>query len=173
MIECCAAPVGQSGEAPNCPVCGSRGAAVPLQTVKALLRERAMQTLSAGAHRFCATPTCEVVYFAVGGQVFTTADVRVPVWQKCSAGQRLLCYCFGETDGAIDAEVDRTGGSDAAGRIREHIAAGRCACEIRNPRGVCCLGDVLRAVKRARAAGRPPRRPHGKAKPQVRASRHG
>jgi hypothetical protein len=33
-------------------------------------------------------------------------------------------------------------------RIREHIAAQRCACDVRNPRGACCLGDVMAAAKR-------------------------
>jgi hypothetical protein len=37
-------------------------------------------------------------------------------------------------------------------RVREHIAAKRCACDIRNPRGTCCLGDVDAAVKRVQAA---------------------
>ena len=37
-------------------------------------------------------------------------------------------------------------------RIREHIAAQRCACDIRNPRGACCLGDVMAAVKRLEGA---------------------
>jgi hypothetical protein len=30
--------------------------------------------------------------------------------------------------------------------------AGRCACEVRNPRGACCLGDVAAVVKRVAAA---------------------
>jgi hypothetical protein len=38
--------------------------------------------------------------------------------------------------------------SHAVQRVREHISAGRCGCEVRNPRGVCCLGDVTEAVKR-------------------------
>ena len=35
----------------------------------------------------------------------------------------------------------------AVDRVRAHIAAGRCACEIRNPKGTCCLGDVIAAVR--------------------------
>jgi hypothetical protein len=37
-------------------------------------------------------------------------------------------------------------------RICEHIAAQRCACDIRNPRGACCLGDVMAAAKRIERA---------------------
>jgi hypothetical protein len=28
------------------------------------------------------------------------------------------------------------------------IKAGQCACEIRNPQGSCCLGNVRKVVKR-------------------------
>ena len=33
-------------------------------------------------------------------------------------------------------------------RVVAPFDARRCACEVRNPRGVCCLGDVAAAVKR-------------------------
>ena len=67
---------------------------------------------------------------------------------------RLLCYCFGETEAGIRSELREHGRSDVVQRIRGHIAAQRCACEIRNPRGVCCLGDVIAAVKRLEQATR-------------------
>jgi endonuclease YncB( thermonuclease family) len=75
-------------------------------------------------------------------------DVRVPVWQKQAPGARMLCYCFGENEADIARETLEHGASRAVERIREHIAAGRCACELRNPRGTCCLGDVSAAVSR-------------------------
>ena len=59
-----------------------------------------------------------------------------------------MCYCFGESEASIAAEIDLTGRSLAVQRIRDHITAGRCACEVRNPRGTCCLGDVIAAAKR-------------------------
>jgi hypothetical protein len=60
----------------------------------------------------------------------------------------MVGYCFGENEADIAAEIERRGHSDAVQRVRAHIAAGRCACEIRNPRGACCLGDVIAAVER-------------------------
>jgi len=30
------------------------------------------------------------------------------------------------------------------------VKAGRCACEVKNPSGACCLGEVNKAVKDAR-----------------------
>jgi hypothetical protein len=66
-------------------------------------------------------------------------------------GARLVCYCFGENEADIRREIEEHGASRAVERVRAHIAAGRCACELRNPRGVCCLGDVIAAVKRMAA----------------------
>ena len=123
-----------------------------LQTVKALLTEAALQRMPLGDLRFCPDVHCDVVYFDADGLTFGTADIRVPVWQKLPFGARQVCFCFGESEASIAAEIERHGVSSAEARIREHIAAGRCACEVRNPRGACCLGDVIAAVERVRAA---------------------
>jgi hypothetical protein len=93
-----------------------------------------------------------VVYFSTDGSCFGTSDIRVPVWQKLPTGGRPMCYCFGESEASIRIEIETTGRSLAVDRIREHIAAGRCACQTRNPRGACCLGDVTAAVKRVQRA---------------------
>jgi hypothetical protein len=103
-------------------------------------------------YRFCANPTCGTVYFGDAGDQFGTDEIRVPVWQKQPGGERLLCYCFGETESGIRSELMEQGRTDVVARIREHIAAHRCACDIRNPRGACCLGDVIAAVKRIEGA---------------------
>ena len=132
----------------SCPVSGSRGKPVELQTVKALIKEHALRRVNTEQHRFCPQADCEVVYFNAAGNQYTKDDVRVPVWEKEAFGDRMICYCFGENEASIRIDIERHGRSDAAGRVRQHIEAGRCACEVRNPRGVCCLGDVTAAVKR-------------------------
>jgi hypothetical protein len=151
MSDSCDSPSVESG-APPCGTCGKRGAAVQLQTVKALLTETALRRVQLTRYRFCASPACEVVYFGDVGDRFETHDLRVAVWHKNPFGARLLCYCFAETEGVIRAEILERGRSQAVQRIREHIAAQRCACDIRNPRGVCCLADVIAAVKRIESA---------------------
>jgi hypothetical protein len=135
----------------ECPVNGTIGMAVGLLTVRALLTESALRRASGSLHRFCPDPACDVVYFTENGETYSTADVRVPVWQKDPAGARVLCYCFGEDEAGIRGEINATGASQAVARIREHIGKGRCACEVRNPRGTCCLGDVAAAVRRIAA----------------------
>ena len=122
-----------------------------LLTVKASLTESALRSVGLGPYRFCADPSCEVVYFDDEGQLFNTSALRMPVWQKQPAGARTICYCFGENEALMARELIETGRCDASLRVRADIAAGRCACEVRNPRGICCLGDVMKAVARIEA----------------------
>jgi hypothetical protein len=153
MASCCCSDTSTDANGvARCPECGSRGTAVDHLTVKALLTERALQRFTPADYQFCQDAGCEVVYFNADGACFTTADVRVVVWQKRPFGERLVCYCFGESESSIRADVEATGRSSAVHRIRGHIAAGRCACEVRNPRGACCLGDVMAAVTRVESA---------------------
>jgi len=147
MNDCCDSPVAEAG-ARACATCSERGTPVQLQTVKALLTEVALRRVQPTHYRFCANPACETVYFGDAGDQFRTDDVRVAVWQKQPSGGRLLCYCFGETEAGIQRDLLEHGRTGVVARIREHVAARRCACDIRNPRGACCLGDVMAAVKR-------------------------
>jgi hypothetical protein len=137
-------------EAQECPRSGTPGHAVNLNTVKALLMPAALARVSEGVYRFCTHRECDVVYFSPSG-LYTIGDLRVPVWQKQAAGARMMCYCFDENEADIRREIERHGGSAAIARVSAHIAAGRCACELRNPRGACCLGDLIAAVKRMTA----------------------
>jgi hypothetical protein len=126
----------------TCPRCGSAGRSIQLITVKSLLTARALERLILKEHRFCATPDCEVVYFSEEA-LFERQDVRVPVFQKEPSGRRLVCYCFDVSEADADATAES--------RIRAHVQAGRCACELRNPEGRCCLGNLW-AVARLTAA---------------------
>lgn len=154
MDSCCPSSSAEPAYvASRCPRSGTKGRTVDLLTVKALLSERALRSVRQGPYQFCPDPSCEVVYFDREGQLFFAADVRVPVWQKQPPGARMVCYCFGENEAAMARELAETGRCDAPLRVREHVAAGRCACEVRNPRGACCLGDVMKAVASLEAAG--------------------
>src|SRR5258705_11609211 len=105
MWTCCCPPPADLAWTSRCPVSGSRGSAVGVITVKALLAEHALRRFLPGEYRFCPDPACDVVYFSADGQRFTTADVRVPVWQKLPFGDRPICYCFGESEALMRADV--------------------------------------------------------------------
>lgn len=139
----------------GCPGCGERGISVELTSVKAQLREQALARSACASHRFCRTATCDVVYYDEFGSTYRRADVRVPIWQKEPAGDRVICYCFGENERSIADEIARRGSSHAVARVRDHVQAGRCACETRNPRGACCLGDLTAIVQEFQHKSRP------------------
>src|SRR4051812_8172233 len=107
-----------------------------------------MNRFEQSVYRFCAAASCPVVYFDDHGRVFETGDIRVHVWHKEPYGGRVICYCFGGNEQGLPYEIQQHGRSDAVERVRAHIAAKRCACDIRNPKGACCLADVTAAVKR-------------------------
>ncbi len=138
-------------DAARCPECGRTGRKVERITLKALLRPGALERLSPGDHRFCATDSCGVVYFG-GGDVFRREDVAAPVYQKEPEGGRTVCYCLAVGEEEIQREVETTGRSASAERIKALVQAERCACEVRNPQGTCCLGNVTAVAKAAEAA---------------------
>ncbi len=149
MSDCCRLEAPPS--APTvCAECGQPGREVDLITVKALLRSEALARLAAPSHRFCSTPSCPVVYYGEG-ESFGRDDVAAPVFQKEPAGDRTVCHCFSIGEADLRREIAETGRSSAAERIAAHVKAGRCACEVRNPQGSCCLGNVAAALQALRA----------------------
>jgi len=146
MSDCCQVETPLGAGPGRCADCGQPGRMVDPITVKALLRPEALTRLSAPAHRFCPTASCAVVYFGEG-EAFDREDLTVPVFQKEPAGDRTVCYCFAITEADLRREIADTGRSTAAQGITAHVKAGRCACEIKNPQGNCCLGNVAAVVK--------------------------
>jgi len=151
VSACCQLDTPRSAGTGRCPACGEAGREVDRITVKALLRAEALARLTAPAHRFCPTASCPVVYFG-DGETFGRGEVAVPVFQKEAAGDRTLCYCFAISEGDLQREIAETGRTTAAQRIAGQVRAGRCACEVRNPQGSCCLGNVV-AVGQALGRG--------------------
>lgn len=108
-----------------------------------------MDTVETGSFSFCRTATCDVVYFNERGTVLTKAEVRQRVGLKETEDPVPICYCFGFTEAMAVEEIRATGKCAIAQRITAEVKAGNCACEIRNPQGSCCLGNVTAAVRRA------------------------
>jgi hypothetical protein len=131
-----------------CPACGERGKPVQGQTVKALLSESLRQVQDV-EYLFCKTRTCPVVYFSLDGeQTFLVGQVRERVYQKEPENDAVfVCYCFRHTLGGL-----RTASAESRMAIIDDINtginAGQCACDLRNPQGSCCLGNVRGLIKR-------------------------
>src|SRR5574341_27186 len=131
-----------------CPECGQTAKPVQGQTVKALLAVSLRQVREV-AYLFCRTQTCPVVYFSPdGAQTFTVEQVRERVYQKePEADDVFVCYCFRYTVGQVRA-ASPEGRRVIVNDVNAGINAGQCACDLRNPQGSCCLGNVRGLIKR-------------------------
>lgn len=130
-----------------CPECGKTGKPVERQTVKSLLSV-SLREVREVQYLFCRAQSCSAVYFSFDGeQVFTAEEVRERVYQKePEAGDVFVCYCFRHTVGELRI-VSHEGRIAIVDNINMRISAGQCACDLRNPQGSCCLGNVNRLIK--------------------------
>lgn len=143
MENCCAAHQSNNPEEFACPSCNTKGKQVGIITLKSLLIPSALERLEPhNEYRFCATSTCEVVYFDQYGQAFDTSQIKVPVYQKDNNEDTPVCYCFGWTRQRL-LESEKT----ASDSISAHVKAGRCGCDVNNPQGSCCLGNVTQYIR--------------------------
>lgn len=135
-----------------CPTNQKVGKTIDTLTLKALLALPLTQ-VTHSEYRFCTDPDCPTVYYSIDGeQLFTEAALREQVYQKHpNDDKHLVCYCFQHTIGSIRDEIVKTGSSSVVEQITAGIQAGQCACDIRNPQGDCCLGNVRQVVKRLQA----------------------
>lgn len=131
-----------------CPVSGTLSRKALRRTVEHLLKAEMLGALREVQYYCCKEPNCTVVYFSNANEpFFATDDLKVKVFVKDQGDNVPVCYCFDWTRGRIKQQLSATGSSTAALEIAREIKAGRCACDIKNPKGECCLGDVNLVVK--------------------------
>src|SRR5882724_1566564 len=134
-----------TGKPEICPSCGKKGKPVAVLTVKSLVRDHTRAPASV-CYSFCRTFDCEVVYFS-DQSVFTKPDVKVRVGIKETADPIPLCYCFDYSRGNIRRDIKVAGMTSVLEEIKAEVQGGFCACEVKNPSGTCCLGDITRAIQ--------------------------
>ena len=141
------------GVTKQCLKCDGHGKAVSRATVLLMIKPHLLEQAMSGSYSFCPERKCPVVYFEEGGGPhFTVDDLRVRVGLKVKDDPIPLCYCFGFDERHIREEIARTGSTDIPGVISKLIREGLCACDTRNPAGVCCLGEVNNTVRRLKSA---------------------
>ena len=105
---------------------------------------------------YCSEPDCPVVYISnparhgSGGEevpVFEKSDLSVKVFSKDNQEDVHVCYCFDWTRKRITDQIKTTGSSTAFIEVTEELKAGNCECEIKNPKGACCLSDIQNFMK--------------------------
>ena len=130
-----------------CLECKQKGKVVQGQTVKALLSV-SLRSVQDKEYYFCRTQTCPVVYFSADGESTSTiSQLRERVYQKePSIDDVFVCYCFKHTVAEISNASPETRVS-MIDDINTGIQTNQCACDLRNPQGSCCLGNVRSLMK--------------------------
>ena len=128
----------------ECPASGSAGEPVDWTTVAALANGRVPPKQE---FRLCRDPDCEVVYYGSAGTLLRLNGITAqPGFKTGSDG--LVCYCFLHREKDVVRQITESGRTDIFESITAEVQAGNCACEVRNPSGKCCLGEVEATIRR-------------------------
>ncbi len=147
MSACCETTKDRENQVSRCKECGNTGKPVKRITLTHLLREEKVPYIRDVSYFFCPTPDCDVVYFPDAGEAFYTADLKVRVGIKETEPPIPVCYCYGYTRDMIQDDLIQNGRSTIREIIARKTKTGSCQCEIRNPQGSCCLGEVAGIIK--------------------------
>ena len=147
--ECCLVTEKTPAQAKaECPISKTSSRKVQRRTLEHLLKAEKVGSIQNVQYYYCTDPDCKVVYFSNETvPYFTIDDVKVKVFTKDKGEDVNVCYCFDWTRGRIKDEISQTGESTASLQIAKEVKAETCACDIKNPKGECCLGDVNTFVK--------------------------
>ena len=145
MDSCCPLPSTKPATPSKCPVCHQKGKSIQMITLKAMLQPTALETIHPElTYTFCPNSSCEVVYFS-DVQTFGKEMLKASVFQKDDALDVPVCYCFGWTRERLIQSVQEN--LHPIDHIQEQVQANRCGCEINNPQGACCLGNVTTFIR--------------------------
>lgn len=131
-----------------CPSCKSKAKNLKLITLKSMLKPSALEKIDAKVnYYFCSTKDCDVVYFDANNVKYLESDIKVAVHQKEDSENTPICYCFGWTKERIEKYVKQELSTNPIEHIKENIKENRCGCEVNNPQGSCCLGNVTKFIR--------------------------
>jgi len=146
-MDCCTASNNIKFALTECPSCNEKGKTVELITLKSLLKASELEIIEPeNSYIFCSNSACSIVYFSGNhSQTFLESDLKVPVYQKKQGADVPVCYCFDWTRERLLQSVGTN--QKPSDQIKVHVQAGRCGCEVNNPQGACCLGNVNAFVR--------------------------
>jgi hypothetical protein len=155
LDEAAACSTDEPNETSRCGSCSGKSRPVSRKTVLLMLKPDLLERAMHGSYSFCSERDCPIVYFEDRGREhFTVDDLRVRVGSKVKDDPIPMCYCFGFDENQIRDEIERTGDSSIPDKVSGLIREGLCACEVRNPSGICCLGEINKTANRLRETSR-------------------
>lgn len=130
----------------QCPGCNRNGKKVKEITLNNLLKND--KEPGSESYQVCTTQNCNIVYFSESdSQRFNKDDLKVRFGLKEAESPRTLCYCFNHSVEEIESEIIATGDSKAISKIKTSMKENGCDCEITNPLGGCCMGEISKVIK--------------------------
>lgn len=150
MKQCCSLP--HAGDTPTCPMNGQVLQSVGRKTVESLIKPEGKADVRPQPYYFCNAPDCDTVYVsALGDHLITKDMLTVRVGIKETEDPIPLCYCFDYERADVRNDIRRNNDTDIQKIITQRVKKGECSCEETNPSGGCCLGEVSKAIKLAKA----------------------
>lgn len=128
-----------------CPSCGQPGIRVKEDAVKYnIVNFKRKHKDSSTKWNICINPGCESSYFS-GKDLFTTSDLRKPLFFKDSSDDVPICYCSDLTRGEIKDALRN--GCKTIKDVQKYTKKNmKGNCETRNPLGKCCRNIFLRTI---------------------------
>ena len=128
-----------------CPSCGQPGVRVKEEAVKYnIVNFKRKHKDSQSKWNICINPGCESSYFS-GKDLFTTSDLRKPLFFKDNSDDIPVCYCSDLTRGEIREAVEN--GCKTIKDVQKYTKKNMTGhCETRNPLGKCCRNVFLRTI---------------------------
>ncbi|MFQ6675576.1 MAG: hypothetical protein ACE5LH_04430 [Fidelibacterota bacterium] len=144
MDDCCVLPAGRNQrEKGLCPTCGTKGKPVSALTIRSLTQRNWSHYPAITDGYLCPNADDSTVYFFAGSDLTVDKNRLVDrVGFKETDGPHTVCYCFRHSKEEIESDFLRNGHSTIEADIRGKVDGGACSCEVTNPSGRCCLGDV-------------------------------
>ena len=111
------------------------------------MEREALERLADEPYFFDRNPSCDVVYFSNEAQSYFHKDeLSVRVGLKQTESPIALCYCFGHTVESARKSWPKVA-RPRPRRSPQRFRQGTVSCEVKNPSGKCCLGEVYEAIQ--------------------------
>lgn len=145
MSDCCSNP--NSKILFTCPECHTDCKNVSMRTLYHQIRFPENQELAIGSYYYCPAKNCSTAYFSRAGiSIPKSLLVTQQALQK-----DMLCYCFDITSAIYLVALESHGSDSIKNFVIQRTKLAECACEIKNPAGLCCLAKFKQLEKESAA----------------------
>ena len=133
----------------HCPICKGKALEVKAITVKHFVLDSLLDKIHIGKYFVCLNEDCDVVYFNQRNVLFTTNDIKTPIWYKKHADPKYICYCNNVTEQQIIDAVLLDGAKNIKDIIKITGAMKDAKCSTNNPLSKCCSPVIQDIINKA------------------------